>query len=242
MKIATWNCQGGLDNKLDVVGTFAADVLIIQECARTTKLSADSSISSQWKTPGATESKGIGVFAFNGWSLRTVTAPEDLPWVLPVSVSSPDGREAFTLLATWTNTSGKDGRPSYAGQVAKLIDVWGGGLDHPTIIAGDLNSSAQGPQKEPHAANIERLASLGVQSMYHRGNDLPHGKEQDMTLKWIGPGKKEYFYHCDFIFASSHFSVSSAEIAQIWATHDKQRSDHQPVLATVQMIDPAKAT
>lgn len=34
MRIATWNCLGGLDSKTDVIDSLAADILVIQECSK----------------------------------------------------------------------------------------------------------------------------------------------------------------------------------------------------------------
>lgn len=241
MRIATWNCQGALDRKIDVLRSFSADVAVIQECASVTTLSDSDIVSSLWRTPGRTDTKGIGVFGFNGWTVAPSKAPVDMPWVLPARVTSPDGGCSITLLAIWTNTSRGDGRPPYAAQVAQTISAWEPHLAGPVLIAGDFNGSAQGPDIASHASNIAELERLRMRSAYHSGNQLGHGHEHHMTLKWIGKGRTEHLYHCDFIFTSPEFRVNSCEVMSIWDQFPKQPSDHQPVIADLNLIESARS-
>lgn len=242
MRIATWNCQGALDKKIGIVQSLSPDVLIIQEAAKDTDLSGRDGVSHLWATPGASISKGIGVFGFNGWTISHIEPPVEMPWVLPVKATSPDATVDFTLLATWTNKSKGDGRPSYASQVCQMIAAWGPHLDGPAMIAGDFNGSAQGPEIESHLSNVAGLERLGIQSAYHAGNNVDHGHEPDMTLKWIGKGRAEHRYHCDFIFISSHFDVISSEVVPIWDKFAKQPSDHQPVIADLDLVTGASGS
>jgi hypothetical protein len=41
MRLATWNCQTGLDSNWDIVTGLDADVVVIQECGRSTPRHAE---------------------------------------------------------------------------------------------------------------------------------------------------------------------------------------------------------
>lgn len=133
----------------------------------------------------------------------------------------------------WTNVQKDIDRPTYAGQFAATLQSWQSEISlYPTVIAGDLNASMQGPSKQPHAQNIETARSLGLQSAYHIFNNVEHGTEPDMTLKWVGRGKITYYYHCDFIFIPPRFQKNgSCHVDQLFSTSEKHVSDHQAVVA-----------
>ena len=237
MRIATWNCQGGLDKKLDVIEALNANILVVQECVQDNALASTEGISSAWSPPYEGATKGSGVFARNGWSITTLPRRDDLPWVFPVTIRNEGDMNEVTLLAVWTNKNRNDGRPSYADQFGSVLDAYGPLLTSGrTIIAGDLNASMQGPSSEEHAHNLATVESLGLVSTYHHANGIDHGNESDMTLKWIGQGRQEWFYHCDFIFVPT--SMSTDITCQVMPTFEWERrvSDHQPVVAHLRSL------
>ena len=82
--------------------------------------------------------------------------------------------------------------------------------------------------------NLSRLESLGLFSAYHKLNRLEHGEEKQMTLKWIGPGRKEKRYCCDFIFLTEKLlKGATAGIYDLWSGEYAKLSDHQPVIADI---------
>ena len=232
MRIGVWNCRQRLDDKIDWLDELSCDVIVVPECARDSKLSQQPGVESLWK--GEYDSKGLGVFAFNGWQITEADARQDLPWCLPVTAWHPDVDTRLLLLATWTVKRSRDGRRPYAGQFEQLIDEWHEPLaTGDTIIAGDLNASFQGPSVKAHTDNVARLEELGTRSAYHLVSELPHGEEQDMTLRWIGEGKVPYYYHCDYIFVSGQLAdhVESAQVGPMNEWVESGRSDHCPVTA-----------
>ena len=162
--------------------------------------------------------------------------PTPLPWVLPLRMINPSGVEVALLLAIWTVANEADKWPSYAAQVTAAIDAWATELraEH-VILAGDTNCSAQGPSSAPHSANIRRLDELGVRSAYHAHHDLEHGEETDMTLRWIGPGRREYRYHCDFVFLSAPLDshMESASVGGMAEWVESELLDHAPLVVGI---------
>ena len=63
MKIVTWNCNGGLRNKLHAVDSLDADLVVVLECedpAQSTKAYREWAGDYIWY--GKNKNKGIGVF------------------------------------------------------------------------------------------------------------------------------------------------------------------------------------
>ena len=128
-------------------------------------------------------------------------------------------------------SSALDGRPGYAEQFTQVLDSFGHELSAgDCVVLGDLNASLQGPSRDAHAVNLDRASALGLVSAYHAANDVAHGNEPDMTLKWIGPGRVEYRYHCDFVFVPE--AIANRISCYVVPTFSWERSvsDHQPVL------------
>mgnify|MGYP004003883883 FL=1 len=69
-------------------------------------------------------------------------------------------------------------------------------------------------------------------SAYHYALEVEHGDEPERTLRWIGPGKVEYRYNCDFIFVpKSRLPGIEARVEPLWSGENPKLSDHQPVVA-----------
>jgi hypothetical protein len=235
MRIGTWNCRQGLDDKIAWLEELACDVVVVPECARDADLFNQLGVSALWK--GDYDQKGLGVFGFNGWQLTRLDTRQEFPWCLPISAQHPDLSTSVLLLAMWTVE--REGRPSYIEQFTQVIDEWREPLSTGyAIIAGDLNASPQtSPRKAKlHADNVDRLKKMGYQSAYHLATGLAHGEERDMTLRWIGKGSVPHFFHCDYIFVSGQLAdhVESAQVGSMteWVeTGSPGRSDHCPVTA-----------
>jgi exodeoxyribonuclease-3 len=235
MRLGTWNCRLNLDGKRAALERLALDIAVIPESAGRPRLARRPDVSHTWI--GTNPHKGLGVFGFNGWHVTPLTEVAGLPWCLPVSVRNPDGNE-FTLLAIWTVKRQGEGRPSYASQFTVVIERWRHLLaESPVVIAGDLNASLQGPQVGPHRQNLAALTAIGTRNAY----ELVHGPmepaAQPATLRWIGPGRKQYHFHCDHIFVSAALvsSVRSAEIGTLAEWVESGLSDHCPVVAELDL-------
>lgn len=230
MRLATWNCRQGIDAKRHAFELLGADVVVVPECSSEPELARELGVSFLWR--GDYAPKGLGVIAFNGWSVEPLDAPTELPWVLPVRVIAPGGDHAFDLLAVWT-VARKDGRPGYAGQVTRVLDEWADGLAAgTTVVAGDFNCSHQGPSGRAHLSNMARFHELGMQSGYHAHSQQEHGAETAMTLQWIAPGRIRQGYHCDFVVLPESLlsQVTAVNVGSVAEWVDSRLSDHCPVL------------
>ncbi|MBX2847419.1 MAG: hypothetical protein KTR16_03810 [Acidiferrobacterales bacterium] len=121
MKIVSWNCNGALRTKLEIVDSLDVDVIIIQECedpAQSTSSYQEWAGNYVWL--GNNKNKGIGIFAkasteltplnwngtftINGLQSESPAlswSTQELKLFLPVRVN-----DAFNILGVWTK--GKD--------------------------------------------------------------------------------------------------------------------------------------
>ena len=194
MRLVEWNCRMALQRKLWLLEELNTDIAVVPECSHGAVKSNEDSLSFLWK--GHNPNKGLGIIAFNGWKLELRGDLESLPWVIPFKASHPTGLE-FNALAVWSVENKDVSNLSYAKQITHLINTYSDEIKSENLsIIGDFNTSIQGPSKGPHRENLTLLDSLNLFSAYHTLNGLNHGEEKEMTLKWIGPGKKKYLYHC----------------------------------------------
>lgn len=232
--IGTWNCRMAIDRKREAIERLGCDVLVVPECKEAPVLAKDRDVTFQWK--GRYPRKGLGVFGFRGWRVELAKESTPLHWLLPLRVIDPAGAEAALLLAIWTVANKAESWPGYSGQVASAIAEWEPKVrDEPVILAGDFNCDAQGRSSRSHLQNIARLEEMGARSAYHSHRGLPHGSEPDMTLRWIGRGKREYQYHCDFIFLSRaiRHRLEGVKVGTMADWVESRLSDHVPVVASI---------
>lgn len=228
LRLATWNCRGALEKKTSVVEAIDADVLVVQECSEANA----SRTSAPWQPPYEGGSKGTAVFSRHPWKASPAPADPNLPWVLPVVLSNSQTLRRITLLAIWANKTKTS--PAYAAQFALLLESYESLIrTRKCLIAGDLNASMQGPSRKPHAQNLQRARDLGLLSAYHHIKGVEHGQEPDMTLRWIGPGRREYFYHCDYIFLPKQLAAGSRCKVLDTFVWNPPVSDHQPVIVDI---------
>lgn len=230
MRIGTWNCRLNIDDKRAALESLHLDVAVVPESAQHPAIAHQVGVSHAWT--GQNPKKGLGVFAFSPWSIDPIREADPMPWCLPVNVRHVDGPE-FTLLAVWTVKRANDERPAYAAQLGSVIERWGDSLEkHPTVIAGDFNASFQGPSRGPHHRNMERLATLGAHSAFHLVHGQVAPEDEPATLRWIGPGRKPYTYHCDYLVVSRPLidGVRGVEVGSLIDWVDSGLSDHCPVV------------
>ena len=233
MRLVEWNCRMAFHKKLWLLEKLGADLAVVPECSENAIATSDEFISFLWK--GHNPKKGLGIIAFNEWQLQLRDDLESLPWVIPFKAWHPEGLE-FNALAVWTVENKSVSDLSYAKQITRLINTYSKEIKSENLsIIGDFNTSIQGPSKGPHQENLQLLDSLNLFSAYHTLNGLNHGDEEEMTLKWIGPGKKEYLYHCDFIFLPKKIlDGGKSFIYKLWSGEHTKLSDHQPVVVDIQ--------
>ncbi|MGH3072148.1 MAG: endonuclease/exonuclease/phosphatase family protein [Gaiellaceae bacterium] len=228
-RLVTWNCRQRVDAKRHALDLLGAHVVVLPECSSSPALAREFGVSFLWR--GDYDAKGLAVVGFDGWTVEPLSAPVDLPWVLPARVVDPEGSEAFDLLAVWTVTRGN--RLSYSKQVASLLDAWAPALAAGnTIVAGDFNCSLQSTtQTVSHRRNVERFTRLGLRSGYHAFTGDEHGQERVMTLQWVARGGTRRGYHCDFVFLPDRLlgHVTSVGVGPVDVWVDGGLSDHCPV-------------
>jgi exonuclease III len=99
MKILTWNCNGALRKKIDLLSEFSADILIIQECENP-ETSKDNNYKT-WATnyiwTEKNQNKGLAIFAAKKVKLRKNDwDSEGLKYFISCRVN-----DSFNLIAAW---------------------------------------------------------------------------------------------------------------------------------------------
>ena len=233
MKIVTWNCNGGLRNKLAPLGSISADLSIIQECedpGRVTKPTEEyQTFSENYLWIGDNKNKGLGVFANKGFSLSEIPFNQSfgdgkLKWFLPFLF---DGR--IEMIASWAHR-GDTGEFRYIGQFYKLL-LNNQKIIQDQIFIGDFNSNKQWDYKRSegdHSSCVRILEDRGIYSVYHHIKKEEHGKEKQPTF--FLQKKSEKPYHIDYAFspmkhiaATKHFEIGDFSF---W----HQVSDHVPLV------------
>ena len=230
MRIATWNCNGALRNKLDALRGLTFDIAVIQECEDPARCSDPNyrSWAANYLWTGTNKNRGLGVFARTGRKLlRAELDAGSLELFLPCFVD-----DSFLLVAVWTQHADS---PTfrYIGQLWKFIQLHRAALSaQPTAIVGDLNSNVcwDKRHRRNHSDVVRELAEVGLESVYHHCRNLPQGSETEPTFFLQRNLRKPY--HIDYAFAPVPWLTnSSAWIGEPeqWLQH----SDHMPLVVSL---------
>jgi len=244
MKIVTWNCNGALRKKLDIVNTLGADILVVQECEDPSlSTNAYKDWAGEYLWVGTSKNKGIGVFPKNGhtvkqlnWNktfsigaLRSTSASlswstSDLKLFLPFTID-----DTYTALGVWTKGSDAEAF-GYMGQFWKYLQLHHEDLSNAnTIILGDFNSNAQWDKQDrwwSHTDVINELEQMGIKSLYHTQCNEAQGQESTPTF--YHQRKLAKPYHIDYVFMSKTLidksSINTGSV-DTWL----EVSDHLPL-------------
>jgi len=181
VRIATWNCQMGLDKKTEALLSLNADVAVVPECSEKSVVAlGQSGLNTRWF--GSNPHKGIGIICRSDWKIRALPQPEQ-KWIVPVAVDSPT---PFTLIAVWACAVGASRENRYIGQVYQAL------LAHPewfkrkpVVMAGDFNSNKiwDGKRKVGnHSGVVKFLDERGLVSAYHEQWNESQGTESWPTF------------------------------------------------------------
>ncbi len=223
MRLLTWNCaRGRIDAKAPRLDPLAADIIVLQECAR------PDATSDRCLWFGDNPLQGIAILVREDFSISALPARADVPpYTIPIIVRGPHG--AFLILAVWSK---KARRHPYIEGVVEAIDTYRDLIEAmPTVVIGDLNSNAiwdrQHPVTHNHSALVARLAGLGMTSAYHEYFREPHGAESMHTFYFRKKAEKPF--HIDYCFVPSTWllGLKHVGIGNYAEWHDV--SDHRPL-------------
>lgn len=231
MRFVIWNCAMSLHTKWDGLLSLRPDIAVIAECAEPSilwsKLKYEPVCEVQWV--GDNRNKGLGVFAFPGFSLgRDNSYDTNFKQFLPVNVL---GKLSFPLLAVWSfNGRRKDApRSSYSAETISAIDYYQHFLCNcNSVIAGDFNNSDVWDHQcktNNFSAISFRVKRIGLKSAYHDFKGVPFGSEPDKTLFFR---KSALEYHIDYCFIPQGWNANDVVVGRRdnWIVI----SDHAPLL------------
>lgn len=243
MKIVTWNCNGGLRNKLEFLDKINADIFIIQECENP---ASSSNAYFEWAGNylwiGDSKNKGIGIFPKNknsveklnhngifkigcikNQSTTTQWTTDSLKLFLPFTINNH-----INVLSVWTKGSESEVF-SYIGQLWKYLQIHKNDLfQNRQIIIGDFNSNSIWDKKDRwwnHSDVVSELKELKITSLYHHIYKEDQGSESMATFYLYRKENKPY--HIDYAFVSEDLLNSKLHIGDknLWLKF----SDHMPI-------------
>lgn len=227
MRLLTWNCgKGRIDAKAPRLDALAADITVLQECAR------PDTTSDRCLWFGDNPRVGIAILLREGLAAVALPARADVPsYTIPISVQGPHG--ALLVLAVWSKKAPKH---PYVEGVVEAIDRYSDLIrEMPTVVIGDLNSNAiwdrQHPITHNHTALVTRLADLGLASAYHAHYGEAHGAESMHTFYLHRKAEKPF--HIDYCFIPSAWlpGLKHVEVGSYADWSDV--SDHRPLWVDV---------
>jgi hypothetical protein len=234
LRVAAWNCRGGMRRKREALAALEADVLVIPEAQA--RFIPD--LGQRMLFKGA-PSKGLGVLVADPYTAAISTADPGLPWLLAVDIYR--GRDlVLTVLALWTVREAGIHRPSYSAQAQQGITAWQQASEREgrdpwtrVVMLGDFNASFQGPSAAAHADTVAALHQRGMASVHHHLTGTAHGTEASHTLRWIAPGRIAQYYHCDYLWLSPDLQtrLRGGGIGTVGDWVESGLSDHSPVWA-----------
>jgi exonuclease III len=232
VKLATWNCNGNLDNKLPHLLDRGIDVAVLCE-AKTPP---------SWPAPDGPTVNGLSrpvqggggkelvVVARQPWAVALHEAVGDAPhWTLPVRVSGPT---SFTLVALYTAKF--RGSRSYEEEVDRAVDWMEQASDgEQVVLAGDFNSPIATTQKQ-YDRVARRLEDLGLVDVYRVARGLERG-EQPLEATYYQRRHGEVSgFHIDHIWLPAAWADGAkVDVGDFDTWIASHRSDHVPLIAQV---------
>jgi hypothetical protein len=213
LRLAVWNCNMRLHDKLEGIRRLAPDVIVIPECAcpevLLRRVPGLSPTAMAWT--GRSPSKGLAVLTFGDWRV-TVAREHDARGLTTIALTV-QGVLDFRLVAVWALPDAGEPLPR---ALERLGDFLRAG---PSAVAGDFNDAVVG------------LETLGFESAYHRHHRVKLGAEREPTLYLRR--REGMPRHRDLVFLNATLSGALLEVEvgtkTIWAG----ASDHAPVLAVI---------
>jgi exonuclease III len=201
MRIVSWNCNGGLRKKQLPLHNLEVDLQVIQE-ASFPDVAALEAPFTHWV--GRPNGRGLAIIGNQDAAFRIHESYRpDLPWFVPLEVGP------IRLLAVWACVANP--RLRYVRLIHAALDHYEAFLSPaPAIVIGDLNSNAIFDRKHgtaTHTRLVDRLANLGLASVYHTQTGEAHGAESSPTFFLYRHRDKPY--HFDYAFVSDDLMMAS---------------------------------
>ena len=241
MRVATWNCNMAFRRKCVRLMALKPDLAIIPECESGEFFAAEAAFtprSAVWI--GDNPRKGLGIFTFGDFRARldAIHRP-DIPYVVPVRISGP---VKLRLLAVWACHHKPNSYENRIGPLRRALRAYERFLTAgPVIVAGDFNNNVywdKPSHPNNHAAAVEDLGRLGLESAYHAARGVAQGSEPEPTLYWRERRRDGPIYHIDYCFIPKSWTPRLARVAvggfDDWV--GAGLSDHVPL--TVEMALP----
>jgi exodeoxyribonuclease III len=250
MRIVAWNCHMAFHAKHPLVDALNPDIAVISECACPEILAAKApefvaglgAKAIAWV--GTNPNKGLGVFAYNGLTLKHLGPVEPThKWFLPVRVSGPGRRPgtAFDLMAVWSfHYFPEIARTLRTNLVEMALSATPElGACRPLVVAGDFNNHTKWDRKNKatNFANVlEYLTDRGLISAYHHWHECAVGEEAHVTHFWRDWRKDSpHNCHIDYVFLPQDWAGRMTEFAlgsyEDWT--GTRVSDHVPLVVDV---------
>lgn len=239
IRLAMWNCHGGLAGKADSLRSLDADVIVVPEAATPERLAARGFV---WDGPmqwmGDNRDKGLLVLARPQWTLKvheTLFASQH--WMLPLVVGGDGVR--LHLLAVWSMTHRSQGTPALvaSGGAVTGIERYRDFLDaDDAVVMGDLNNSivwdGRGTGPRTMHALLAALGEQGFESAYHalRGEEM--GRETEKTYHHTY--NVDLGHHIDYCFTRLG-RATRCDVGSYAAWTETRLSDHAAVTVDVQL-------
>jgi exodeoxyribonuclease III len=176
MRLVTWNCnKGAYSKKVSLLEPMAADITVIQECAKPT------GESNRCLWFGDKVNQGVLVLAGPAYSIRRLPA-------------------LAGLLAVWAKG---ESMPGYVQCVLTAVEMYHELISNsPCVLMGDLNSSVAYARhctaEFNHSVLMTRIESVGLSSAYHCFCSEAQGIESRPTYyhRW----NEQSPFHIDYCF------------------------------------------
>jgi exodeoxyribonuclease-3 len=225
-----------LHTKCAYLTELRPDIAVVPECAEPDilrkKAAGFAFADCEWA--GQSEHKGLGVFSFNGYSLRRHSSwDRKYHLFLPIEVRGPAN---FNLLAVWafnhrvpaTVTPNPKTTREAVIHYASFLGSGDG------VVAGDFNASVFWDRDDgvgSFRALDTTLSDLGLVSAYHARRLVPLGEEPEKTHFWQRSPKQ--LFHIDYAYIPKRWMRGVEDVtvgdAATWIT----RSDHAPLVVDV---------
>lgn len=235
MRIIEWNCQGAFRLKNKKVFELKPDILIVPECEREEKLEFGK------LTPkpndfiwyGDTGKKGIAIFSYSNYKFKLLKEFNPVfRYIVPIEVTSETN--SFLLFAVWAMDNKQNPLARYIGQVWNAVNYYQTTLKNNTILIGDFNSNQIWDDKERvgnHTDVVNFLNNFKIESLYHKQQNEPQGKESLKTFFMYRNLEKPY--HIDYVFTSHDIIKNGYKLTFGKPEEWIEKSDHVPMILDI---------